>query len=119
VYDENTMRMVKKYPEVFDVESRSFTGIDCGWTDIIERLLEEIAPEMEKIGSTVEQVKEKFGGLRFYVSRYNEKISTAINSAEAESFKTCEYCGTKECTTTEGGWIKTLCEKCRTNKLGV
>ena len=42
-----------------------------------------------------------------------EKIDDVIDWAEDESFKTCEGCGSKEDVTVEGGWIKTLCKKCR------
>jgi len=64
------------------------------------------------------QVKEKFGGLRFYIGPViqdkADEVYDAISEAESESFKTCEYCGTKENVTTKGpGWIKTLCNDCR------
>jgi len=39
-------------------------------------------------------VKEKFGGLRFYVNcRRNEAIRQRIEAAIQESFHTCEVCG--------------------------
>lgn len=42
-----------------------------------------------------------------------ENTDDIIEWAESESFKTCEGCGTKEGVTSEGGWLKTLCPKCR------
>jgi len=102
-----------KYPDLF--ADKNFCGFDCneGWKDILERLFVKIADDMRRIGSTVDQVKEKFGGLRFYTSTCNDVIDEAINEAEKEAWKTCEYCGSKEDIKTEGGWLKTLCGKCR------
>ena len=87
-----------------------------GWYSIIYNLSEKIT----KLDPTVEavQVKEKFGGLRFYIGpvkiEHSKEVYDAIDQAEDESFKTCEVCGSKENVTTEGSnWIKTLCEKCR------
>ena len=94
-------------------------GFECGdgWFDIINNLsqkLVEIAPTVKAV-----QVKEKFGGLRFYIGPVDTDKSglvyNLIDNAENDSFKTCEYCGTKENVTTEGGWIKTLCKTCRKN----
>ena len=39
------------------------------------------------------QVKEKFGGLRFYANYNNEATSSLIEAAAIESFYTCEVCG--------------------------
>lgn len=60
------------------------------------------------------QVKEKFGGLRFYMTSGNDEIYDLIGEAEAKSYKTCEECG-------EPGeekpmsWIRTLCDGCYEN----
>jgi hypothetical protein len=58
------------------------------------------------------QVKEKFGGLRFYSNFSDEAISHVIRDAEAESLKTCEVCG-KPGKPNRGGWIKTCCAEHR------
>ena len=60
-----------------------------------------------------EQVKSKFGGLRFYVSTSNEKINDLIDFAERDSYKVCENCGSREGVTSEGSWVMTLCTDCR------
>lgn len=61
---------------------------------------------------TASQVKEKFGGLRFYMSlgASNEMLE-CIKKAEELSFKTCEVCG-KPGRITDSGWIKVRCEGC-------
>jgi hypothetical protein len=59
------------------------------------------------------QVKEKFGGLRFYVSGGDVHTSAMINFAESLSYKICEDCGrTDELVAIGGkGWIKTTCPR--------
>jgi hypothetical protein len=89
---------------------------DDGWFDILWRLCEDLEPlvaEFEAAGEhkfEVLQVKEKFGGLRFYVNcRKEEAIRQRIVAAAQESFRTCEVCG-QPGQRREGGWIKTLCD---------
>jgi len=58
------------------------------------------------------QVKEKFGGLRFYVHNAGDEIHGMISMAEQMSFKICEKCGKPGSLHKRGGWLKTLCTKC-------
>lgn len=57
-----------------------------------------------------EQVKEKFGTLRFYYRGGDEYIDGLVSMAEAMSGVTCETCG-KPGETRSGGWIRTLCDE--------
>ena len=59
---------------------------------------------------TVNQVKEKFGTLRFYYSGGDEYIDGLVAMAESMSAATCEECG-KPGRTNSGGWLRTLCEE--------
>lgn len=79
-----------------------------GWYDIIKNLIEElIATGWDK---NVSQVKEKFGGLRFYIDLTPEGGNEIISKYEALSYKTCEKCG-KDGMLRKGGWIQTLCDE--------
>ena len=62
-------------------------------------------------GFAVVQVKEKFGGLRYYINAGNDRIYNLITLAERLANVTCENCGRlgKE---RPGGWIQTLCDAC-------
>lgn len=62
------------------------------------------------------QVKEKFGGLRFYVSGADDYLWGAIAMAENMSYSVCEECGTTKGVTTEGSWVRSLCGPCRAAK---
>lgn len=58
----------------------------------------------------VMQIKEKFGGLRFYYSGGDEKIDGMVRMAESWAANACEECG-KPGTARTGGWIRTLCDE--------
>jgi len=62
-------------------------------------------------GLAVQQVKEKFGTLRYYCGG-SETIFKFISLAERLSAVTCEDCG-KRGTANNSRWITTLCEECR------
>lgn len=58
----------------------------------------------------VEQIKEKFGGLRFYYQGGDEHISGMVTMAEVWAHRSCETCGNVG-EQRNGGWIRTLCDK--------
>lgn len=122
-YDEFAKRMEEKFPEMFKGQYGGF-AVGPGWWPIIESLCNHIHhhvkwknEQKEKYGRgegcppvTVAQVKEKFGGLRFYYDGGNEKIDGMVSMAEAWAGRTCEECG-KPGETRSGGWIRTLCDE--------
>lgn len=58
---------------------------------------------------TLDQVKEKFGTLRFYYTGGDDVIDGMVRMAESMSGVTCEVCGSPGAST-GGGWVRTLCE---------
>lgn len=105
----------KTYPKIF---SGQYGGIavDVGWFGILDnacRLIQSHIDWKEKQGKpirqvTAEQVKEKFGGLRFYVQGGDDYTSGIIAMAEQMSSSTCEQCGAPG-ESGGRGWISTLC----------
>lgn len=86
--------------------------ISCGkgWQHLYTPLIEQC----EREGIEILQVKEKFGGLRFYVSVVPDgsTIYENIDAAEIESLATCEVCGEPgELSGGDGRWVRTLCDK--------
>jgi hypothetical protein len=58
------------------------------------------------------QVKEKFGGLRFYVHGCSVEHDDIINYAERMSYYICETCSTMAGVQSYPiGWVRTLCVK--------
>lgn len=85
-----------------------------GWYQLIYNLclrLERVNPDAIAV-----QVKEKFGGLRFYAVNSNEDGQRAIAAAENASYCICEWCGRAGTSVGSGSWVRTLCEKCRTKE---
>lgn len=58
------------------------------------------------------QVKEKFGGLRFYMNATSEVMDKMISEAEREASKTCESCGEPGELCSDFGWYASLCKTC-------
>jgi len=93
-------------------------SVDDGWFDLIYDLsvkIEKIivgikAENLDTDLPYASQVKEKFGGLRFYMNSATKDIYDLISKAEADSYTICESCG-KPGTTKRGSWINTLCDE--------
>jgi len=98
----------------FKEHYKDYFPVGKGWRPLVEKLVNNIIA-IDKDCEVV-RVKEKFGGLRFYVYATKEGVEDLIDKAEAESFKICEQCGTRKNVTTKGGWLLTLCDKCRKKK---
>lgn len=88
-----------------------------GWFGIIYKLCLNIQSvlnyQSKKFidGFYIIQIKEKFGGLRFYTTYTNNDINKLIDDATKKSLETCENCGA-EGKVRNGSWILTLCDNC-------
>jgi hypothetical protein len=112
--------LIEKYPTLFIKEEMVWPMIECGkgWYDLIDNLCSEIKRHAEHIKQDVHiaQVKEKFGGLRFYTHGTDEQIYGMISFAEAFSFSICEECGSPGKLREDRAWWKVRCDKCLTNE---
>ena len=70
------------------------------------REVPELIPQV-----TLDQVKEKFGTLRFYYTGGDEYISGMVSLAESMTGVTCESCGNIG-ERRGGGWVHTYCTPC-------
>lgn len=104
-------RMEERFPTMFAKQYGGFE-IDAGWFHIIENLCENIDFHLRARPQQfwVDQVKEKFGGLRFYTTGGDEYIDGLIRMAEVWAENSCEVCGSRGELRT-GGWLKTLCDE--------
>ncbi len=60
----------------------------------------------------IDQIKEKFGGLRFYYSGGDDMIYGITSLAESLSYRICESCGSTLNVGQTQGWIYTVCKPC-------
>lgn len=125
--------LVEKYPKIFkDRNGDPKSTLMCfgfghgdGWFQIIDSLCGNIQQytdwnnnnfakgyeQYKEVKQLVAvQVKEKFGGLRFYYEGGDEHIHGMVRMAESWASVTCEVCG-KPGQLRSGGWIKTLCDE--------
>jgi hypothetical protein len=80
-------------------------GIGPGWHPLVQPLIDRCKAD----GVRIDQVKQKFGGLRFYVGPASFELESLIHIAEARSFGICERCG--EPGSGRGtDYIRTLCD---------
>ena len=90
------------------IKSRHFFGVDNGWLGLIKTLIEKsIEAGWDK---QTTQVKEKFGGLRFYINGAPNEVHNLISEAESASQEICEVCGNLGKLQTTGWW-RTLCKE--------
>lgn len=107
-----------------------YCGIYCpkGWYDLVDQLSKDLveATRNSSYRIAVAQIKEKFGGLRFYIDyiekdestmvdenlKSSAKVNQLISEAEEKSFKICQTCGEPGQLMGQG-WAYTACEKCK------
>ena len=87
-----------------------------GWLPLIDDLCNDIEKYCEKMKikiPVVSQVKQKLGGLRFYlIDRSDATISRMIHQAETVSYHVCESCGLPG-HLGQKKLLATLCDPCR------
>jgi hypothetical protein len=115
------------WPKLFKKDKCFDLSFGPGWNKIVEDLCDKISliinslPENEQEELYVVQIKEKFGGLRFYMSAYNEEIEILIKEAEKLCYNTCESCGEPgEIRDKDNAWwLKVRCDKCQQEHLKI
>jgi hypothetical protein len=111
---DNYLQSIGGLKNGFRLESKpivdsDFFAVREGWFQLIKDLIVDlIALGWDK---QVCQVKEKFGGLRFYINDGTDEIFDRINKAEDESYKTCEITGTPGKLRTDIKWYRTLSDE--------
>ena len=123
--------LCEKYPKMMVNRNKHMQetcmcwGFECGdgWFNILDQLMGNIQHQIdwknrkEEVVAqvTLDQVKEKFGTLRFYYSGGDDTIDGMVRMAESMSGVTCEECSAPA--QTHGpGWIRTICEPCETKR---
>lgn len=120
-YDKFCDDLYSKYDRIFT--HSPFVDCDSGWFTIIDELsgeLNEIAKQYHNNTISVVQIKEKFGGLRYYVDYADGlpeeeifEIEQIIRRYENLSYKTCQRCGKDgDLCARRAYWVSTLCHDC-------
>ena len=118
-YETFAKHMEEKYPKMFQGKYGGF-AVGKGWYPIIEKLCANIQQHIEWQNKNhenhpvvpqvvVEQIKEKFGGLRFYYQGGDDNVHGMVRMAESWADIACEECGGIG-KRRGGGWVRTLCD---------
>lgn len=123
-YEAFVNGMEAKFPEMLANPYGGF-AVGKGWFPILEKLCDNIQSHIDWKNEqfhkynrgqsvpqvTVAQIKEKFGGLRFYYDGGDEQIYGMVRMAESWASVTCEQCGNVgKSRGGRGEWIRTLCD---------
>ena len=124
--------LCEKYPKMMVNRNKDMKetcmcwGFECGdgWFNILDQLMSNIQHHIDWNNKnfekgytqykqvsqvTLDQVKEKFGTLRFYYTGGDDEISGMVRMAESISGVTCEECGNPgKCR--GSGWFYTACD---------
>ncbi len=89
------------------VKERHFFSVNDGWLELLKNCIQEcIDAGWDK---NICQVKEKFGGLRFYIGSASPEVHKVISKYEDLSFSTCEVCEEPGEIDYGGRWLITAC----------
>jgi len=117
-YEAFAKQMEERFPKMYSGKYGGF-AVGKGWYPIIEKLSANIQQHIDWKNKGfdvvvpqvyVEQIKEKFGGLRFYYEGGDENVAGMVRMAEAWADIACEECGGIG-KRRGGGWVRTLCDK--------
>jgi hypothetical protein len=120
VNPENTQALIDIYPALFsDLSQRScmyLFGFECGdgWFELLRCLIQDIKGicESNNLDIKINQIKEKYGTLRFYLSSETEELGRLIAQAEKESAHICEECGKPGSMREKCRWYSVKCDEC-------
>lgn len=94
-------------------------GFPCecgdGWFELIYELCDKLNElylqnNVDPAEIQILQIKEKYGGLRFYTGGLIDGGHDIIYTYEEQSYEICEVCG-KPGKIRDGRWIQTLCNE--------
>lgn len=132
--NEDILRNTFPFYKIDPRRERRFTfTVGDGWFQILfdlSKKIEEALKEKDRLNGglktnatreprtshlkdfRVVQVKEKFGGLRFYVSQnFDDDVRQLIADAERQAGVTCEDCGKPGSLRNKSGWVFTACDE--------
>lgn len=117
MHQELDALLCTRYPAIFldeETNGPKLFGFECGdgWFTLIDavcQLIQHHANTTDAPQPMASQVKEKFGGLRFYCRRGNGYTSSVVDLVESLSPHICEVCGALGKTVSLFGWVHTRC----------
>lgn len=119
------------YPDNYRLDEYGMC-VGNGWIALINRMTDrliEIINVYNEDNNTeykliIRQIKEKFGGLRYYYSvdglewgtEFSNRIRELVSYYESAAYFICEVCGAYGDRYSDNGWLRTVCEGHRNGK---
>ena len=117
-------KLIKKYPwlRANDWLDQPIKGYDITWADEIPEgwrkafgnmMIEEIDEVLKRTHTTIhiDQIKEKYGQLRFYFSGTAE-LHDIVEKYSMLSENICIICGKPDIPMIDTGWVCPICQEC-------
>lgn len=104
--------LLARHPKILSRVAPRGLGVGDGWFNIIDLLCTGLQNATDDRGApqvVARQIKEKFGGLRFYVDDHSTEQGVLIDQAELMAQRTCEICGGPGERVSLDGWIVATC----------
>ena len=117
VHTKDILHMLSKFDDRFP----AVIDVGPGWIHIIAKLHNAIF--MMNPNYKIAQVKQKFGGLRYYIDLYFQEhedvqtikkiVNNLVYVAEHQASETCEKCGEPGKLTKKNMYYTTSCDECK------
>lgn len=117
MHEELDALLCARYPFIFpadDLSDQRLFGFECGdgWFSLIDAACALIQRHINATATDqliATQLKEKFGGLRFYYWQGDDYEASVVDLAELLSLHVCEICAAPGKTVSLSGWMQTRC----------
>ena len=126
--------LISKYPNIFqnyvgNPGQVNWLDLPDGWTQNLDWMCGAIQNYVDcniqyingekkvPVQPTCTQMKEKFGGLRFYTNQADDTVEGMISMTEHMCNNTCQMCGSHENLGVTAGCVSVLCVNCKTDNM--
>ena len=133
-FNDNIDKLIAAYPIVFkNVDKTTYSDLPDGWYELVDKLCADISELLEAELKnnpdsseeplfSVLQIKEKFGGLRFYFmmntknDTLHKQVQNLVDVAEDASYSMCQETGKPGVLCKKNSHYQTYCEDIRNER---
>lgn len=102
------MNEIKNYRGTVVTRESVLSQVGPGWRMLVNTLIDDLFSA--GWDGSLHQIKEKFGGLRFYTGALSGRQHDLVKAASLASEKTCETCGMPG-EIRGNSWVRATCDE--------